>query len=141
MEENWVMELKIKKIIKKRIAASIIFFISSILSLFFILLFVWSNYKNINFGNISWTVIMVFAFLILLVNAISNLKNKEQVIIEDDVISYETKYTDEELKEKAKTLKEGRRFKEIENNLDNENDTTQIIQQLEENNLGEKDGM
>ncbi len=129
------MELKIKKLIKKRIVASVIFFITSLLSLFFILLFGWSNYKNITLQNISWVVIMGFAFFILLVNGFTNLKDKEQEVLVDNVLSYEPKYTDEELKSKAKTLKEDRRFKEIKNNLNNENDTTQIIQQIEDNNL------
>lgn len=99
-----VMELKIKKLIKKRVVASVIFFISSILALLFILLFVWSNYKIINFQNISWMVIMSAAFIILLVNGFSNLKDKEQEVIVEDVLSYKILYTDEELKSKAINL-------------------------------------
>lgn len=137
MEEIWVMELKIKKLIKKRIVASIIFFVTSSLSLLFIVLFILSNYKNITLQNISWVVIMGFAFLILLANGFTNLKDKQQDVLIDNVLSYETKYTDEELKLKAKMLKEDRRFKEVENNLNNSDDTTEMIQQIEENNLGE----
>jgi len=132
------MELKIKKMIKKSRGGAIFFFIISLLTLAFIVLYTLDNLKSINTNFIVWIVIMVFIFLVLLLTAISKLKQKEQITIIDDVISYEPLYTEEELKEKSRGLKGTQQFKDIKNNFNI--DDSQIINKIEDNNLGANNG-